>query len=70
VIVELARAGERRLLVVPIGFVCDHVEVLYDIDIESRQLAEAHDARLERSESLNTSPTFIAALADLVKRKT
>jgi ferrochelatase len=70
VILELAQAGERRLLVVPIGFVCDHVEVLYDIDIESRQLAEAHGARLERSESLNTSPTFIAALVDLIKRET
>ncbi len=68
VIVKLAQAGEKRLLVVPIGFVCDHVEVLYDVDIECRELAEAHGARLERSESLNTSPTFIAALADLVKR--
>jgi ferrochelatase len=70
VIVELAQAGEKRLLVVPIGFVCDHVEVLYDIDIEARQLAEAHGARLERSQSLNTSPTFIAALAEIVKRET
>lgn len=70
VIVELATAGEKHLLVVPIGFVCDHVEVLYDIDIESRQLAAAHGARLERSESLNVSPAFIAALADLVKRET
>jgi protoheme ferro-lyase len=43
------------------------VEVLYDIDIESRQLAKAHGARLERSQSLNTSPAFIAVLADLVK---
>jgi ferrochelatase len=68
VIVELAQSGERRLLVVPIGFVCDHVEVLFDIDIEGRQLAETHGARLERSESLNTSPTFIAALADVVER--
>jgi ferrochelatase len=69
VIVELAQAGEKHLLVAPIGFVCDHVEVLYDIDIEARQSAEAHGAQLERSESLNTSPTFIAALADLVKRE-
>jgi ferrochelatase len=67
VIVELAEAGERRLLVGPIGFVCDHVEILYDLDIEARQLAEAHGARLERSQSLNTSPAFIAALADLVR---
>jgi ferrochelatase len=70
VIVELAEAGEKRLLVVPIGFVCDHVEVLYDIDIESRQLAAAHGVRLERSESLNASPTFIEALADVVRSKT
>jgi ferrochelatase len=70
VVVELAQAGERQLLVVPIGFVCDHVEVLYDIDIACRELAEAHGTRLERSESLNTSPTFIAALADLVLAKT
>jgi ferrochelatase len=70
VIVELVQAGEKRLLVVPIGFVCDHVEVLYDIDIESRQLAEAHGGRLERSESLNVSPSFIAALADIVRSQT
>ena len=69
VIVKLAQAGEKHLLVVPIGFVCDHVEVLYDIDIEARQLAEAHGVRLERSESLNTASAFIAALAELVKRR-
>jgi len=69
VVVELAQVGEKHLLVVPIGFACDHVEVLYDIDIKCRQLAETHGARLERSESLNTSSTFIAALADLVKRE-
>ncbi len=68
VIVELAQAGEQRLLVVPIGFVCDHVEILYDLDIEARQLAETHGARLERSKSLNASPAFIAALADIVRR--
>jgi ferrochelatase len=70
VIVELIQAGEKRLLVVPIGFVCDHVEILYDLDIECRGLAEAHGGRLERSESLNASPTFIAALADLVRNET
>ena len=69
VIAQEAEAGEKRLLVVPIGFVCDHVEILYDIDIESRQLAEVHGVRLERSESLNASPSFIAALADVVKRE-
>lgn len=67
VIVELAQAGEERLLAVPIGFVCDHLELLYDVDIACRKLAQEHGLSLERSESLNTSPTFIAALADLVR---
>jgi ferrochelatase len=70
VLLELIRAGEKRLLVVPIGFVCDHVEILYDLDIAARKLVEAHGAHLERSESLNASPTFIAALADIVKSQT
>ncbi len=69
VIVELGRAGAAHVLVVPVGFVADHVEVLYDIDIEARQVAEQHGVRLERTASLNASPTFIAALADLVRRQ-
>ncbi len=68
VVEALAAQGERRLLVVPVGFVCDHVEVLYDIDIACRALAERHGARLERSPALNADPRFIAALADIVKR--
>ena len=67
VVAELAQKGEKDLLVVPIGFVCDHVEVLFDIDIEARQIAERNGSRLERTPSLNASPTFIAALADLVE---
>lgn len=67
VIREVATKGKKSLLVVPIGFVCDHVEVLYDIDIEARQVAEQYGARLERSPSLNASSTFVAALADLVQ---
>jgi ferrochelatase len=66
VVLELIQKGEKNLLVVPVGFVCDHVEVLYDIDIAARKLAAQHGARLERSESLNASPTFIDALADIV----
>jgi ferrochelatase len=65
-ILDLIHSGYKNLLVVPVGFVCDHVEVLYDIDVAARRLASAHGARLERSESLNTSPIFISALADLV----
>ena len=69
VVVRLAHSGEKNILVVPIGFVCDHVEILYDIDIAARQLAEAHGARLERCQSLNTTPAFITALADLVQER-
>jgi len=67
VVPELARAGHRHLLVCPIGFVADHVEVLYDLDVEARALAEAAGAHLERTESLNDCPTFIAALADVAR---
>ena len=66
VVVRLAQSGEKNLLIVPVGFVCDHVEVLYDIDIAARKLAAQHGARLERSASLNDSPILISALADLV----
>ena len=67
VVVRLADMGEKNILVVPVGFVCDHVEVLYDIDIVARGLAATRGVRLERSASLNDSPTFIHALADLVE---
>lgn len=69
VIPELAAAGCRDVLVVPVGFVADHVEILYDLDIEAKALAGNLGLRLERTESLNTDPTFIAALADLVHRR-
>ncbi|HEX7975096.1 MAG TPA: ferrochelatase [Anaerolineales bacterium] len=66
VVVDLARSGECDILVTPVGFVCDHVEVLYDVDIRCRKLAAENGARLERSPSLNNSPAFISALADIV----
>ncbi|MEJ2598891.1 MAG: ferrochelatase [Anaerolineales bacterium] len=69
VIKTLLKAGEKNFLIVPIGFVCDHVEVLYDIDIVCKKLAEDHGARLVRSQSLNDSATFIAALADIVAQR-
>jgi ferrochelatase len=58
--------GRRSLLLVPIGFVCDHVEILYDIDILAQQVAQGKGLRLMRTASLNTSPTFIEALAQVV----
>ncbi len=68
VIRELAREGAQDLAVVPIGFVVDHVEVLYDLDIEARKIAEGVGIRLHRARAVNEHPAFIAMLADLVKR--
>jgi protoporphyrin/coproporphyrin ferrochelatase len=66
-IAERAAAGVRELVAVPVGFVSDHVEVLYDLDVEACRVAAEAGVRLTRSESLNTSPAFVAALADLVR---
>ena len=62
---DLKKQGHRGMVIAPIGFVCDHVEVLYDIDIGFRKFAEQQGLALWRTESLNTSPTFISALAEL-----
>ena len=51
----------------PIGFVCDHVEVLYDLDVEVRRVAAAAGLSLHRAAALNDHPEFIAMLADLVR---
>jgi ferrochelatase len=64
---DLSQQGFGHVLVVPVGFVSDHTEVLYDIDIEAARFARERNLRLTRTESLNTSPTFIEALADLVR---
>lgn len=67
-ITHLAREGHHHLLVVPIGFLCDHVEILYDIDVECQELAGKLGINLKRTGSLNTSPAFLRALADIVKQ--
>ena len=66
VFARAAAQGRRRLLAVPVGFVCDHVEILYDIDILAQKVAQEKGLRLMRTASLNTSPTFIEALAQVV----
>jgi ferrochelatase len=63
-----AAAGVRRFLIAPIGFVCDHTEILFDIDVQAAASAREAGAVLRRTESLNTSPTFIGMLEDLVRR--
>ena len=59
----------RKFLVVPIGFVCDHTEILFDIDVQAAQVAREFSTTLRRTESLNTSPLFIAMLGDLVRTR-
>jgi protoporphyrin/coproporphyrin ferrochelatase len=61
--------GGRGVFVHPIGFLCDHVEVLYDIDIAFKQFAEKEGMRLWRAESLNGSKTLTAALAEIVRSR-
>jgi ferrochelatase len=69
VIRQSARDGVRDLVVAPIGFVCDHVEVLYDLDIEARQVAADAGINLVRGATVNDHPLFIRMLADVVRRK-
>jgi len=64
---RLAADGERHAVVVPIGFVCDHVEVLYDLDVEARRVAAAAGLSLHRAAAVNDHPEFIAMLAELVR---
>jgi ferrochelatase len=68
-ILELKKQGHRGVVIAPIGFVCDHVEILYDIDIGFRQFATEQEMKMWRPESLNASPTFIAALAQLASSR-
>jgi ferrochelatase len=62
---KISRIGSKTVLIVPVGFVCDHVEILFDIDIEFKQYAEAKKLKLYRTESLNYSSTYIEALASI-----
>jgi protoporphyrin/coproporphyrin ferrochelatase len=66
-ITRLKQEGHSGVFVQPIGFLCDHVEVLYDVDIGFKQFAKGQGMRLWRAESLNESPLLIAALADIAR---
>jgi ferrochelatase len=67
VLQRLHAEGKRVVVICPVGFVADHLEVLYDIDVECRQLAASLGMRLERASSLNDRPRFILALAEIVR---
>ncbi|HKD84866.1 MAG TPA: ferrochelatase, partial [Terriglobales bacterium] len=68
-ITRLKEAGHNGVFVQPIGFVCDHVEILFDVDILFREFAAERGLKLYRAESLNDSPLFIRAISDLARRR-
>jgi ferrochelatase len=65
-LVAIEGSAARDVLVCPIGFVADHLEILYDLDIEAQHFARKRDVRLRRTASFNTRPEFIDALAAVV----
>jgi ferrochelatase len=66
---DLAAQGVRDVVSVPVGFVSDHVELLFDIDIRARAVADELGMRLERPPALNDDPLFVDALAGLVEKR-
>src|SRR5690242_14301406 len=66
---RLAANGVRRVVVCPVGFVSDHLEILWDLDIEAQERAAELGLELERIESLNDEPAFVRALAVLVRER-
>lgn len=64
---QVAKEGEKAVFIVPFGFISDHLELLYDLDIEARETAESLGLAFDRAESLNTDPRFIDAMASAVR---
>jgi ferrochelatase len=64
---ELAAAGKRHVLIAPVQFLADHLEILYDLDVAAREQAERHGIGFLLAPALNTAPLLIGALADVVK---
>ncbi len=65
---ELAQAGEKNIIVSSVGFISDHLEVLYDLDIEAKQAAAEVGVHFERTGMLNDHPLLMKAMADVVRR--
>lgn len=69
VLKSLPQSGSRAAIVAPIGFLCDHVEVLYDLDVDAAAVAAAAGVRMERAFALNDHPLFVRMLADLIEQR-
>jgi ferrochelatase len=67
VVDELGQEGHRQILVAPIGFICDHIETLYDLDIELKESAAKKNIQLERMPMLNDSAALTDILASVVE---
>ncbi|MBA9086305.1 ferrochelatase [Fontibacillus solani] len=63
---DLSKEQVEDILVAPVGFVSDHLEVLYDLDIEAKTVAKELDMRLERIDSLNTDPLYMETLGEMI----
>ena len=63
----IEKSGATDILVCPIGFVADHLEILYDLDVEAQAFARQRDLKIRRTESFNTRPDFITAMAEVVE---
>lgn len=70
VIQEVAKEGVENIIAQPIGFLCDHIEVLFDIGVEAEEAAQEAGVNLLRAKTVNDDPEFIEALADVVQRMT
>ena len=66
---DLAARGVTDVVSVPVGFVSDHVELLFDVDVRARRVAERVGVRLERPPALNDDPRFVEALAEIVRAR-
>src|SRR2546422_208096 len=67
VVRAIPREGQTECIVCPVGFVADHLEVLYDIDVEAKELATTLGLRLIRARSLNDDQEFVSAVADVIR---
>ncbi len=68
-LLKLAKKGIRNVIIVPVGFVSDHVEILYDIDIQAHEVAREVGLRLERPPALNEDPIFVEMLAQIIYQR-
>jgi len=68
-LVEKAQAGESHVVVAPIGFVCDHMEVVLDLDVDARKIAAEHGLTMVRAGTVGSHPAFVAMIRELIEER-